>query len=100
VRRRPPEPGLARAADQTLCAFARVGAVAVAATGFLLRTRTARRLLADADRRLRAAPAPMASARVDAATERLARAADHPALARLAEETGRLLDRIAARARG
>lgn len=100
MRRQPPEPGLARAADRTLRAFARIGAVAVAGVGFLVRTRTARRLLADADRRLRAAPTPAASARVDAATERLARAADHPALARLAEEAGRLLDRLAARARG
>lgn len=101
MRRPPPTDPLARWADRLLRGFARLGAVAVAGTGFLLRTRTARRAGQALDSRLRqATPVP---AKSPASLERLAQRADNwlagPTATRIFSRAGLWLDRFITRCR-
>ena len=101
MRRPPTADPLALWADRLLRGFARLGAVAVAATGFLLRTRTVRRAGRALDSRLRhVAPAPPKPV---AALERWANRADGwfagPGATRFFTRAGHWLDRFIARCR-
>jgi hypothetical protein len=74
---------LERQADRVLRGFARLGAVVVAATGFVLRTRSGRQALNTLDRHL---------GRASDQVER-----HHGTLETLAARANRLLDRLMAR---
>ncbi len=99
--RRPPADPLARWNDRLLRGFARLGAVAVAATGFLLRTRTVRRAGRALDQRL--SRVAMDTDGRGAALEQLAQRADNwlagPTATRIFGRLARWLDLFIARCR-
>ncbi|MDQ2810059.1 MAG: hypothetical protein M3Z04_24545 [Chloroflexota bacterium] len=101
MRRPLPADPLARWADRLLRGFARLGAVAVAATGFLLRTRTVRRAGQALDSCIR--PATPTTPKPVASLEHLAQRADTwlagPRAARIFGRAGQWLDRFIARCR-
>lgn len=87
------------AADRLLRGFARIGAVAVAALGFLLRIRTGRRAMAAANRRLvtlTSGPA-RRHATLDRVAAQAAQLANSPTFDRLANRAAAWLDRLVGR---
>lgn len=98
-RRRPPADPAARWAGRLLRGFARVGAVALAFTGFVLRTRTARRAGQALDARLSRLSDDLIrpGSSLDQAATRAGRWLERPAVGRTATRATAWLDRVVAR---